>query len=347
LGPRPIVLGAPLAHLTAAIPTAVPYDPLVAALIASVSDADVAAYVGDLSGEHPVMVGGQSYTITTRYATSGEPLLKATQYVYEHLQALGYATRYQEFIYGSYALRNVIAEKTGRTHPEQILLLTAHLDSRAAWPPHNPAPGADDNASGCAALLVAAERLAQLDLSYTVRLAFFTAEEQGMIGSSAYAAQVAAAHEQIRGAINLDMIAWDSAGGPDMDLHTTQRAAVRDDTRALAELFAGVIAVYQLHLLPQIVQNGTTYSDHSSFWNNGYPAVLGIEDYVNSNEVAAEPRDWNTNYHSTYDRLSTLNLPYLREYTRAALATLVHLAEPVHRLGLPLVLKWLPTGSAR
>jgi hypothetical protein len=332
LGPDPIVLAAPGLRLTSAIPTTALYDPLVAAVIAPVSDADLAAYVGDLSGEHPVMVGGQAYTITTRYTTSGEPLLKATQYVYERLQALGYVTQYQAFYYGSYALRNVIAEKRGRTHPEQVLLLTAHLDSRAVNSPHNPAPGADDNASGCAALLVAAERLAEVDLADTVRLAFFTAEEQGMIGSSAYAAQIAAAHDLIRGVVNLDMIGWDTKGGPDIDLHTTQRAAVRNDSHALAELFANVIAAYQIHLVPQIVENGTSSSDHSSFWNSGYPAILGIEDYVNPSESVAEPHDWNTHYHSLGDRLSTLNLTYLREYTRATLATLVHLAVPLRTL---------------
>jgi Zn-dependent M28 family amino/carboxypeptidase len=55
------------------------------------------------------------------------------------------------------------------------------LDSRAATYPHNPSPGADDNASGCAALLQAAEILADKDFAFTIRFVFFTGEEQGKV----------------------------------------------------------------------------------------------------------------------------------------------------------------------
>ncbi len=328
IGLDPIVLAPRISGL---IPTVPLYDPLVADLFPHITDSAVSWYDGSLSGEWSVLIGGQPYTITTRYSYSGEPIAKATQYVYEHLQMLGYEARYHDYTLSGYALRNVIGEKQGLVHPDQIVLLTAHLDSRAAAWPHDPAPGADDNASGSSALLVAADLLADLDFAYTIRLVFFTGEEQGMYGSYYYVRDAFNAGEDIVGVLNLDMIAWDGEGGPDIDLHS-HLPSTEDDSDRLADLFAAVVDVYSLALNPQIVEDGTTFSDHSRFWDRGYAAILGIEDYYNAYESPAEPRDWNPNYHTTNDRLSTLNLAYFREYTRAALATFVHLAGPMRVL---------------
>ncbi|HQK15527.1 MAG TPA: M20/M25/M40 family metallo-hydrolase [Anaerolineae bacterium] len=324
----PIVLSSPA---TAAIPTTPFYDSLVADLLTRVTTETLTWYDGGLSGERAIEVGGAPYTLTTRYSYSGVPIAKATQYVYEHLQSLGYAVRYHTYTLSGYNLRNVIGEKPGRVHPEKIVLLTAHLDSRAAAAPHDPAPGADDNASGASALLVAADLLADMDFDYTIRLVFFTGEEQGMWGSYYYATEVYNAREAILGVLNFDMIAWDAKAGPDIDLHSNN-PTVRDDSDALADLVAAVIDVYDLELIPQIVKNGTTFSDHSRFWDKGYAAILGIENYYNPAEQAAEPRDWNINYHTVNDRLATLNLTYFREYARAALAAFVHLADPLREI---------------
>lgn len=328
LGPDPIVL---TPRITGAIPTSPPYDLLVADLIAQVTTDTVREYDGGLSGEWPISVGGQPYVFRTRYTYSGEPIAKATQYVYEHMQALGYDVSYHTYTLSGYALRNVIGGKRGLVHPDQIVLLTAHLDSRAASWPHDPAPGADDNASGSAALMVAADLLSDLNFAYTLRLVFFTGEEQGMYGSRDYARDVAEAGEDVLGVLNLDMIAWDARSGPDIDLHS-HAPSVEDDSDVLADLFAAVVDVYGLDLVPQIVENGTTFSDHYRFWEEGYAAILAIEDYYNASERAAEPRDWNVNYHTVNDRLDTLNLEYFREYVRASLATFVHMADPVRVL---------------
>ncbi len=328
VGPDPIVL---LPKPRGAIPTAALYDPLVAEAMARITETVLAGHVADLSGERPVLVGGEPYLLRTRYSLSGRPLEKATQYVYEYLQARGYRASYHAFPLWGAILRNVVGEKLGRAHPERVVLLTAHLDSRSVAEPHDPAPGADDNASGCAALLAAADALQGVDLAYTVRLVFFTGEEQGMWGSYYYARDVANAGEDILGVINLDMIAWDAKMGPDMDLHS-HLPGYENDSDALARLLAAVVETYDLALQPQIVENGTKFSDHARFWERGYAAILGIEDYYNDQERAGEPRDWNPNYHSVYDRLSTLNLGYFREYARASLATLIHLATPMRTL---------------
>jgi hypothetical protein len=328
IGLDPIVL---TPRATSAIPTTPLYDPVVAGLLPYITEDAVAGYAGGLSGEWPILVGGQPWLLTTRYSYSGEPIARATQYVYEHMQARGYDVRYHEYPLVGYTLRNVVGEKRGLVHPEQIFLLTAHLDSRAAALPHDPAPGADDNASGSAALLVAADLLADLDFAYTIRFVFFTGEEQGRYGSHYYARDVFNAGEDVLGVLNLDMIAWDAEDGPDIDLHS-HLPGLEDDSDALADLFVAVVDVYGLDLEPQIVEDGDRFSDHSRFWDQGYAAILAIEDYYNVDESPAEPRDWNPNYHTVNDQLGVLNLTYLREYACASLSTFVHLAGPMRML---------------
>ncbi len=329
ISPDPIQL---TPRTSGAIPTTPLYDPLVTDLLTQITDSTLSDYVGGLSGEWTVLVGGQPYLLTTRHSYSGEPVAKAAQYVYEYMQARGYDVSYHDYWLSGYALRNVAGEKQGLVHPDQIFLLTAHLDSRAADWPHNPAPGADDNASGSAALLVAADLLADLDFAYTIRIVFFTGEEQGRYGSYHYALDAANAGEDILGVLNLDMIAWDAEGEPDLDLHS-HLSGYEDDSDKLADLFVAVVDVYGLDLKPQIVENGTIFSDHSRFWDRGYAAILAIEDYYNAYESPAEPRDWNANYHTANDRLNTLNLAYFCEYARAGMATFIHLAGPMRTLG--------------
>ena len=124
------------------------------------------------------------------------------------------------------------------------------------------------------AVLHAAEILAPYNFDATLRFVLFTGEEQGLVGSAAYAQLVQS--QDIRGVLNMDMIAWDNVGGPNMDLHASSSVA---GSVALAQLYADAVTAYGLTLTPAIYTNGTGASDHASFWNVGIPAFLVIENY--------------------------------------------------------------------
>ena len=218
----------------------------------------------------------------------------------------------------------MVAEKPGTTRPGDIYIIGAHIDSTVRSPA-NPllrAPGADDNASGSAAVLLAAELLAPYHFDGTIRFVLFTGEEQGLWGSRAYAADVA--DENIQGMVNLDMIAWDSRDGPDVDLHAKQ--SLVPASMDLAALFQDVVDTYDLDLLPVIYGNGISASDHSPFWNQGFAAILAIENYSGDGSTAS---DFNTYYHSINDLSVHINQDLFGEMARAALATLAHSAGPV------------------
>jgi subtilisin family serine protease len=292
------------------IPTAVDPDPLIQSMIDQVDMTTVYSYTGDLSGEWPVEIGGQPYTIVTRHTYSGVPIQKATQFVGEHLADLGLAVEYHQW--GGATYPNVIGELPGLVNPDEIFIIGAHVDDMPSGPL---APGADDNGSGAVATLLAADIATQYQWGCTLRFALWTGEEQGLNGSHAYAQRSYNMGENILGYLNLDMIAWNSVGSnPDIDLHADSDLS---ETLVLAQLFADVVDAYDLNLIPQIVPNGTGASDHASFWQYGYTAILGIEDFG----------DFNPHYHTVNDDMDNFqDWPYYVDFVKASIATFAHMS---------------------
>lgn len=322
---RPMILrAAPRLRTKAITPL-----PLIQSMINQVTQSTVNAYTGRLSGVTSAIIGGASYKITTRHTDSGTPIQKATQYVYEHLQALGLAVSYQNWSDSGSSGRNVIGELRGTTRPSEIVLITAHLDD---MPASGLAPGADDNASGAAGVMVAADVMSARTFERTVRFVFFTGEEQGLLGSYAYAETTYAINENIVAVYNLDMIAWDDIGGPVLRLHTRRSSnpGYAGDL-ALAQLLTEVINNYGLSssLTPLISSDGESASDHGSFWNFGYTALLTIEDDYD---------DFNDYYHSRNDTLDKLNLPYFTAMVKASIGSIAHQAVPTGQSGNSFIL---------
>jgi hypothetical protein len=293
----------------AGYPASVVPQPRVQQILEQVRRSTVYQYTGELSGEWPVTVGGAPYTLQTRHTYSGLPVQKATQYVGEYLAALGLDVEYHTWQAGRPP--NVIGEMTSQTNPDEYVILCGHLDDMPSGPV---APGADDNASGSVAVLMAANILSRYPWTCSLRFALWTGEEQGLLGSAAYAQRAYSRGENIQGVLNLDMIAWNTGGSPPgIDLHADESGVPA--SMQLAQLFSDVVTAYGLDLAPQIVPNGTGASDHASFWDYGYTAILGIEDFA----------DFNPYYHSTNDLLANTDLNYHTAFVKASLATLAHM----------------------
>jgi hypothetical protein len=308
-----ITTAAPAAEL----PESVVYNPIVADVIAQVTTPVLEYELEGLTGERPVTVAGISYTIETRNTLETEAISMATRYAYEWLAGTGLDVSYHTYTWGDTEGRSVVAEKRGLVDPEEIYLITAHLDD---MPPGPRAPGADDNASGSVAVMMAARLLASRDLAYTVRFVLFTGEEYGLLGSDAYVDECDDSGEKIRGVINLDMIGYNT-GEPEYEIfapsHDITGAA---ESRRLAALFADMAALYYLDLVPKeiLIDDYPLVggSDQWSFLEMGYPAILVSEGFTSD--------DFNPHYHTVGDTLSVIDLDYYTDLTRAAVATLAH-----------------------
>lgn len=228
----------------------------------------------------------------------------------QQYEALGYQVTYHE--HDRTMAPNIIAEKPGASIPDEIVIICGHYDS-ISLQPYVLAPGADDNGTGTAATLTAARVLADEHFERTIRFIAFSGEEQGLRGSQAYAQQAAAIGENIIGVINLDMIGYvDSAPG---DLEVIGNAI----STSLVDLFIECGETYTSLETNRLINGNITASDHSPFWVQGYPAMLGIEDY---------PVQY-PDYHSINDTVDKVTPAFMTESTRAAVATIAHLAEPM------------------
>ncbi|MBI5294973.1 MAG: M20/M25/M40 family metallo-hydrolase [Chloroflexi bacterium] len=315
----PYPLTAELQSTTAAYPFS--YNTTVAQMLGEVQQTDVYNYAASLTGVTPITVGGAAFTLTTRNMNYSTHISKATQYVYEFMQARGLAVHYETW-YDSgedISSRNVIGEITGGVRPTEIILITAHLDD---MPNGSVAPGADDNASGSAAVMMAAARMAGHHFERTVRFVFFTGEEQGFLGSDAYAAAAKTRGDNILAVFNMDMIGWDDNNDGVLALETryTTSPGYANDL-AIANLFIQVVGVYGglsgLHpFVDPIYDEGV---DSISFWNRGYSSVTAIEDWEEGNPY----------YHTKNDTLATLNLAYFTSFIKASLGTVAHMALPL------------------
>jgi len=311
----PMILRAPSRKISAL--AAMP-NPAIAAMMAQVQASMATDYVRQLSGEVATTIGGSAYTLATRHTNSGVPIQKATQFASEFLQAQGLTPSYHNWSACGISNRNVLAQKIGAQLPGEIVLVVAHLDD---MPSGALAPGADDNASGSAGVMMAAEILSAHQFKRTLRFIFFTGEEQGLCGSAVYANAVWLAGENIVAVYNMDMIAWDAVGAPTLRLHTrTPSNPGYAADLAIANTFVNVVNSYGLsgNLSPLVTADGESASDHYRFWSRGYAGILAIED---------DYTDFNAYYHTPNDRVATINTTYFTNFLKASVGTVAHLAE--------------------
>ena len=204
----------------------------------------------------------------------------------------------------------------------KLVIVGCHLDSTAGStsgfdPLVDPAPGADDDASGIAATLALARHFASFRgrFPHTIRFCFFNAEESGLVGSKTYAAMLKAAGAPLKAVVCMDMISYNSDPQRIFEIHAGYTdPAIRDLNLPIANR----IAAWAAHLgalAPAQIYSGTSSapgadrslhdgainrSDHASFHEQGYPAVVVSEDFFAN--LATEPgADPNPNYHRETD----------------------------------------------
>ncbi|HVH08560.1 MAG TPA: M28 family peptidase [Gemmatimonadales bacterium] len=260
----------------------------------------------------------------------------AREYVANGFRTLGLAVTLDPFAFRGRTYHNVVAVRPGRDARRPRLVVAAHFDSTA----HT--PGADDNASGVAALLECARALAALEPRDGVEFVGLDLEElqtitgRYRVGSSALARAKRARGEQLNGALILEMVGYrDPAPGsqivPPLVGITVPRtgdflAAVGDtrSRRLLDEFVTGArAAAPELPLVPYRARlRGwllplTRLSDNASFWDARYPALMLTD--------TAFLR--NPHYHQASDTAATLDYAFMALVTVATIGAIARLTD--------------------
>jgi Zn-dependent M28 family amino/carboxypeptidase len=207
----------------------------------------------------------------------------------------------------------LILRLPGRQSHRPPLLVGAHYDG----PLHS--PGADDNATGLAALVELAQHWARQPPRRPVWLVAFDQEESGLLGSIALAAQLRASGQDLALMVSLEMLGYTSS---------QQRyplAAMRHLYGERGDFLALIANLKALPLLPALARRlgrhvptkllpvpgagrllpDVRRSDHSPFWDQGYAAVMATDTSFLRNP----------HYHQASDTIASLDLAFLTAVT--------------------------------
>jgi Zn-dependent M28 family amino/carboxypeptidase len=246
-------------------------------------------------------------------------LLAVRAYIRDRLGALGPVEEHR-FRSGIDDGTNLILRLPGRQSGLAPLLVAAHYDG-----PLN-SPGADDNATGVAALLELAKRWVHQPPRRPVWLVAFDQEEWGMLGSAALAEELRAAGQRLKLMVSLEMLGYTA---PQQRYPIAAMRALygeRGDfiavvgNTATAALLPGLARRMGRHVPTRVLPvpsrgralPDVRLSDHSPFWDVGYDALL-----ITDTSFLRNP-----NYHLPSDTIDSLDLPFLAAVTEAVAAGL-------------------------
>lgn len=245
-------------------------DPVVTALLEEVSGTNLTTTVQHL----------EDYGTRNCYTQQS---VEAQNWIAQQFEDLGLSVEIMDFQMSGSASDNVIATLVGTTYPDEYVICGSHYDSYANG---GGAPGADDNASGSAAVIEIARILSQYTFDRTIVFCTFSGEEYGLYGSEAYASRCADEGMNIQGYFNLDMIGYLQSGSP---IHTD--LIYPSSAQELADFYTDVCATYLPDFIvgPGALSGGD--SDHTSFNNNGYMGIFPFEDSDNYSPYIHTPND--------------------------------------------------------
>lgn len=236
--------------------------------------------------------------------------------------------------------RNIYVEIPGKTHPNEIIIVSAHFDSVPGT------PGADDDGTGVAAALELARTLKDTPMQRTVRIVLFNLEEIGLVGSTEHAAwtkqRLDAGTETIVGMMSLEMLGYftDEPNSQRIPIPAIpgvfEPPTVGDFIAIVANQASATFArslvcgmndaepTLKTTLIDFVPGVGETMpdvrrSDHAPFWDIGVPAAL-----VTDTSEFRTPH-----YHKPSDTIDTLDMDRYTKTCRAIAGAVWRLAGPI------------------
>ncbi|MEM9945295.1 MAG: M28 family peptidase [Cyanobacteria bacterium P01_D01_bin.36] len=247
----------------------------------------------------------------------------AQQYIRTELAQWGEVTS-ESFESRGQTYYNWQLEVTGAQPKLAPFLVGAHYDTVPG------SPGADDNGSGVAVMLVLAELLSQQQPVRSIHFVAFDLEEYGLVGSNTCAERWKKENKPLHLMLSLEMLGYFCQEPNSQAYPLDLLGSIYPDTGNFIALVGNAKTVPKMrrikHCLKQadapcqwlpVVNQGrqiplTRNSDHSPFWDRGYSAMMVTD--------TAQLR--NPHYHTAADRIETLNIEMMAKITQGLFAYL-------------------------
>ncbi|HME63038.1 MAG TPA: M28 family peptidase [Candidatus Binatia bacterium] len=283
----------------------------------------------DISVDREQLRRNLQMIVGERSPFSGQSHLAAVErFVAKEFENHGLIVESDFFSYQGKRFRNVIA-RLGAPREEAVVIIGAHIDSVVGT------PGADDNASGVAVLLECARILSKAKLQSQVLLCAFNLEELNMIGSAALAKKLKAAGARVGAMVSLETVGYTNSrpGSQKLPIGLSRFYPDRGDfigvignwrSDALLRKFSE--AMREVPDLPvetlSVPGNGmlipaVRLSDHSPFWDAGYPALM----------VTDTAFYRNPHYHAGTDSVETLDIEFMAKVGEGVIHAVTGLCE--------------------
>ena len=268
-------------------------------------------------------------TIGERSVYKPKNLERTAAYIESFYKDIGIPVHTEPYPFRNFMVANVVAEVSFGNNPAKRFILGAHYDSVAGT------VGADDNASAVAVQLETARQLNALKgiepLDLTVKFVSFALEEPPVygtrhMGSRVYAAKAHRQKEPIDGMICLEMVGYACRepgcqqypfplmffGYPKAGdyIGIVGNVSSRPFTRSLFNAFRKNISLPVIRLtvpLSGYILPAARLSDHASFWDKGYKAVM----------ITDTAFFRNPHYHLRSDTMDTLNYDFMAELVKS------------------------------
>lgn len=284
----------------------------IADLAAGANPDNLKAHVQRLEG---LRHGGDNY----------DELNERAIYIESFFRSLDLKVSCRTFHFQGRTYRNIIAGSDGSSDGSAALLIGAHYDAAQG------SPGADDNASGVAVMLESARILCRIPMKRNLRFVAFTLEEpqhetvQFLIGSRHFAEEAKKAGDRYEAVIILESVGYAShekgsqiipsfvkINAPDIGdfLAIVSNRKSESIMSALEETAYEFVPDLQIgsykapfsgYLMPE-----TRFSDHSPFWDHGYPALMLTDTAMFRNPY----------YHTEHDKADTLDFGFMLKVTK-------------------------------
>jgi len=267
-------------------------DPSLSDLILQINSSILEEYVYNIQsfGPHP---------------TSSSAIEEVKTYLFNEFSNMSVQVSYHPWSYEDKSGENIIATIPGKTSPENIIIVCAHYDTIEV------SPGADDDGSGIAAVLMMALILSQYTFNSTMKFILFSGEEQGLLGSKAFVREIKEQDVNIIGVLALDKIGYAKTHeqGSIIRHHADPGSSwMIDVTEKISKEYMDEIGL-KIFRLPF-----DSSSDHKAFVD---------QEYSGSNLVE---HSLNPYYHTSEDLLKHMNITYLSKVCQLSICTIATIA---------------------
>jgi hypothetical protein len=239
------------------------------------------------------------------HKTGSEALVLVGEYIYNELVSTNLSVEYIEWINNGFSGKNIVATLQGIKDKASIIIVCAHYDSVEV------SPGADDDGSGVAIVMMLAEIMSSYSFNSTIKFILFSGEEQGKLGSTIYAKEAKNNGDNIVGVLALDKVGY--AVTAEEGCKVVHHSNVESDW--MVDISSEMAKKYYDYIGLEILRwSQDPGSDHLAFVDEGYHGT----DFV---RFAVNPF-----YHTSEDKVEHMNMTYLTKVCNLTLATLFKIA---------------------